>query len=119
MTLFNTCLRERTSTDPLSDPLYFFSITLSVLRQEPWCEGKVYILPRQSFHLEPSQTIKGVEIVFPHWVSLESVEPAGRLQVGPEDFPFLAQIHGHNNEKLAQMAAADPNGFPWPAALET
>ncbi|HEY6075055.1 MAG TPA: hypothetical protein VIV15_17160 [Anaerolineales bacterium] len=119
MTLFNTCLRARTAPDALSDPLYFFSITGSVLNEGPWCDGMVYILPRGSFSMEPSQRMQGMEIVFPHWISTVPVEPAARLQVGPQDFPFLAQIHGHNNGKLAQMAAADPAGFPWPEALES
>jgi hypothetical protein len=38
--------------------------------------------------------------------------------VAPEDFPFLDQIHGHNDEKLTELASANPNGFPWLEALE-
>jgi hypothetical protein len=33
--------------------------------------------------------------------------------------PFIANIHGHNDEKLTQLIARDPNGFPWPEALVT
>ncbi len=119
MSLFNSCLCARISNDQFSDPMYFFSITHSVLLQKPWCEGMVYILPRQSFEREASQQIQGVEIVFPHWISSVPVEPAARLIVGLEDFPFLASIHGHNNGKLQQLAIADPNGYPWPEALES
>jgi hypothetical protein len=39
--------------------------------------------------------------------------------VGPQDFPFLSRIHGHDNVKLNQLAMADPNGYPWPDALES
>jgi hypothetical protein len=67
--------------------------------------------------VEPRQA-QGVEIVLPHWISHLPASPVARLRGGPEDFPFLAQIHGHNNEKLVQLSAADPNGFPWPDALE-
>ncbi len=119
MSLFNTCLRARVSPSALSQPFYFFSITHSVLLEEPWCEGMVYILPRQSFAQEAPQQVQGVEIVFPHWISASPCTPIARLRVGPSDFPFLAQIHGHNNDKLLQLSAADPNGFPWPDALET
>ena len=119
MSLFNSCLCARTSADTLSDPIYFFSITHSILIQKPWCEGMIYILPRQSFEREASQQIQGVEIVIPHWISQVSVESASKLKVGTGDFPFLPQIHGHNNEKLAQLASADPNGYPWPEALES
>jgi hypothetical protein len=117
MTLFNSCLRAQFSIDQISDPMYFFSITHSVLLRKPWCEGMIYILPRQSFEREATQQMQGIEIVFPHWISPLPVDPVARLQVGPQDFPFLAQIHGHNDEKLVHLAMADPNGFPWPEAL--
>lgn len=119
LSLFNSCLRARISADQFSDPMYFFSITHSVLLQKPWCDGMVYILPRQSFEREASQQVQGVEIVFPHWISTVAAEPVARLMVGPQDFPFLSSIHGHNNEKLTQLAMADPNGYPWPDALES
>jgi len=119
MSLYNTCLRAGVSLDQLSDPMYFFSITHSVLLQEPWCEGMIYILPRQSFEQEAPQQIQGMEIVLPHWISTLPAKPIAKLHVGPEDFPFLAQIHGHNNEKIIQLATADPSGFPWPEALES
>lgn len=119
LSLFNSCLQVRLSADQLSDPLYFFSITHSVLVQGPWCEGAVYILPRQSFKQEASQQAQGMEIVFPHWISASPAYPLGRLRVGPDDFPFLSQVHGHNDEKLVELAKARPDGFPWPEALES
>jgi len=119
LSLFNSCFQARVSANELSDPLYFFSITHSALIQKPWCEGAVYILPRQSFEREASQQVQGVEIIFPHWISSSPARPLGKLQVGPDDFPFLSQIHGHNDEKLVELATADPNGFPWPEALES
>lgn len=119
MSLFNSCLRAGVSSDQLSDPMYFFSITHSVLLQEPWCEGMIYILPRQSFEQEAAQQMQGMEIVFPHWISTLPAKPTAKLHVGPQDFPFLAQTHGHNDEKLVQLATANPNGFPWPEALES
>jgi hypothetical protein len=119
LSLFNSCLQVRSSTGELSDPLYFFSVTNSALVQKPWCEGAVYILPRRSFEREASQQIQGMEIVFPHWISTSSAYPLGKLRVGPDDFPFLSQIHGHDDEKLVKLATAHPDGFPWPEALES
>jgi len=119
MTLFNSCLRVRAADNRLSAPLYFFSITHSALLQKPWCEGTIYILPRHSFEQEAPQQVQGMEIVFPHWIGRSPAKPIAKLHVGPQDFPFLEQIHGHNNEKLVQLAMADPNGFPWPDALES
>lgn len=119
MTLFNSCLQTRISPDQLSEPFYFFSITQSVLIQKPWCTGTIYILPRQSFTQESPQQIQGTEIIFPHWISSQSIQPIAKLLVEPEDFPFLDNIHGHNDEKLLQLISEDPNGFPWPEALES
>jgi len=119
MTLFNSCLQVRTSQEQLSEPLYFFSITHSILLQKPWCIGAVYILPRQTFTQEPAQQVQGTEIIFPHWIGSKPVRPVAKLIVEPDDFPFLNQIHGHNNKTLFRMASADPNGFPWLDALES
>ena len=39
VSLFNTCLQARVAADEWSDPVYFYSITHSVLLQRPWREG--------------------------------------------------------------------------------
>lgn len=119
LSLFNSCLDIRVSPDQVMGPLYFFSITHSALLQQPWCDGVIYFLPRENFEQEPAQYMLGAEIIFPHWVSTKPAKPIAKLQVKPQDFPFLANIHGHNEEKLSQLAATDPNGFPWPQALIT
>lgn len=119
LSLFNSCLHIRLSPEQVLGPLYFFSITQSARAQNPWRAGAVYILPREHFTQEAPQQMMGAEITFPHWVSALPAKPVARLRVEPYDFPFLAQVHGHDDEKLTQMAAANPNGFPWPDALET
>ncbi len=119
MTLFNSCLQVRDAENQLSEPLYFFSITHQALLQAPWCEGTIYILPRQPFEQELPQQKDGIEIILPHWISRVSVAPCARIDVVPQDFPFLAQVHGHDNNKLLDLFQADPGGFPWPAALES
>jgi hypothetical protein len=119
LSLFNSCFRAGVLPDQLSEPFYFFSITHSALLQKPWCEGAVYILPRQSFEQEAAQHMQGVDVVFPHWISASPARPIAFMPVGPQDFPFLNQVHGHNDQKLVQLAAADPNGYPWPEALES
>lgn len=111
MSLFNSCLQARTANGQLTEPLYFFSITHSVLLQKPWCPGAVYIFPRQSFKQETSQQAQGVEIVFPHWISPQPTQLVAKLIVEPDDFPFLEKIHGHNDENLTHFASANPNDF--------
>lgn len=113
MSLVNSCVRVQDGGGHLSAPVYFFSISASALAQKPWCTGTVYILPRANFVMEPPQQYRGVQIVLAHWVSYLPSHPLGRLRIGPQDFPFLAQIRGHDDEILFARAQADPDGFPW------
>lgn len=119
LSLFNSCVDIRVSADLVLGPLYFFSITHSALLQNPWCDGVVYILPRENFQKEPSQQMLGAEVSFPHWISPMPASPVAKLVVKPDDFPFLKKIHGHDDEKLSRLAQEFPNGFPWPEALVT
>jgi hypothetical protein len=112
LSLFNSCVQVRIAADQWSDPLYFFSVSQFARVQQPWCEGMIYILPRQTFEQEAHQQFQGMEIVFPHWISPVATKPVARLRVGTQDFPFLEQIHGHDDEKLIQLYQSDPNGFP-------
>jgi hypothetical protein len=75
--------------------------------------------PRQSFQQEAMQHMQGMDVVLlPHWISETPALPIAQLIVSAQDFPFLDQIHGHNDAKLVQLATADPNSFPWLEALE-
>ena len=118
LSLFNSCLIIRVSSQNVRGLLYFFSITHSALIQQPWCNGMVYILRRDGFIQEAAQQVSDAEIVFPHWYSSQPTIPIARLAVQPSEFPFLRQVHGHNDRKLAELSAANPNGFPWKEALE-
>jgi len=113
MSLCNTCLQVRFSPEMVTDPFYFFSITQSAMEQQPFCPGAVYVLPKQSFECESPQPYEGVEILLSQCFSREAVKPLCRLFVEPGDFPFLAQIRGHDDSVLEARAQADPNGFPW------
>jgi hypothetical protein len=119
MSLFNSCVQARAPNGLLGEPMYFFSISHPALLQKPWTTGAMYILPRQSFQQEPAQQVQRMEIVSPHWISAQPARPVAKLMVGSVDFPFLDQIHGHNNERLVQRFAVDPDGFPWLDALES
>lgn len=119
LSLFNSCFKARISADQFSDTLYFFAITHSALLRQPWCAGTVYILPRDTFEQEPPQVTQEAEVVFPHWISFVPVAPRASLRVDRTDFPFLEQIHGFDSEKLKNAMRVNPNGFPWPEALES
>ena len=50
VSLFNSCFQARISPDQFSEPLYFFSITQSVLIQKPWCTGAIYSAAQVQYH---------------------------------------------------------------------
>jgi hypothetical protein len=113
MGLCNACVRVCSGTGGLSDPYYFFSISDAALRQRPWRVGMVYMLPGDSFELQPPLTVDGFRIQATQAASPVPVKPVAKLAVGPGDFPFLQQIRGHDDELLHARSAADPDGFPW------
>lgn len=94
-------------------PYYFFSITREALAQRPYRRGTIYILPRENFEQQAAQTHQGRTIDPLQWASAVPVAPLARLAVGPEDFPFLAQMRGHDDASTFARARQDPNGFPW------
>ena len=82
------------SGEPLA--LYNFSINRQHLAEQPWRTGTLYFLPRESFVRMP---LAG-EAMSNEWASPVAVKPIARLRVEPEDFPFLHQIGGHDDDAL-------------------
>jgi hypothetical protein len=113
MSISNAAVRLQLASGELARPLYFFSINQEALDLQPFCEGAIYVLPKEPFVRDPIQKVKDYDIVVPHWASRQPAVPLVRLMVTPQDFPFLAQIRGHNQQVLLERARADPNGFPW------
>ena len=116
MMLCNACVRICPETSEPSDPYYFFSVSDTALRQRPWRTGTVYLLPGDSFEIQPQLAVGDVRIQVAQAASPVPVKPVAKLTVGPADFPFLEQIRGHDDQLLRARIAADPGGFPW---LET
>ena len=92
---------------------YYFSITGSALEHQPWRDGVVYLLPADTFEAAPPITIDGRQISIAQVASTVPVRAAAKLMIKPADFPFLQDIHGHDNDEISSRAAADPDGFPW------
>jgi hypothetical protein len=95
-------------------PHYYFSISRGALQQRPWRSGYVYLLPTQGFVEQPSGTHGGHVARVPQLASPDPVTPFARLQVAPGDFPFLAHIRGHDDDRLAESAEAVMVAAPWP-----
>lgn len=117
MTLINGCFRLAETPEQTwgqgSEPLYFFSITREALERKPYRRGTVYLLPRDTFERQPAEDNNGAAIHIPQWASLQPVAPLAKIAVGPEDFPFLSQLRGHDDKAAFERAAANPGGFPW------
>ncbi len=114
MSMNNACIRLVDSAGTISDPFYIFSISQSALPRNPWRTGAVYILPPATFVAQPPLPFGDYEVRIPQLASFEAVTPLARLTINPEDFPFLAQIRGHDDNRLQAYASALQTGGPWP-----
>jgi hypothetical protein len=114
MSVSNACIQVVPAENATPIPYYFFSSSKNFLSQNPWREGTVYILPAQPFITQSPAYLEGVEIRIAQLASFVEVEPLARLVVTPEDFPFLAQIRGHDDARLAEYAEAMQTGAPLP-----
>ena len=110
----NACVRVTDETGTTHGPFYVFSVSQSALPNQPWRTGTVYLLPRKTFMQQPSMPFGPNQVHIAQLASLEHVKPLAKLTVTPEDFPFLSQIRGHDDERLQEYANALQTGAPWP-----
>jgi hypothetical protein len=115
LTLANGCILLLDADGRPGPPHYFFSITGAALRERPWRTGYVYFLPADTFVAQPTGTYAGHAARIPQLASPVAVTPVARLQVAPEDFPFLAEIRGHEDSRLGGYAQAVMAAAPWPS----
>ena len=79
--------------------------------------GTVYVLPPEGFGQMPPYDWPGLGTVRePQWLHPGPVRPLLRVPVIPADFPL--PLGTHDPARTDALAAADPWGFPWPAARE-
>ncbi len=97
----------------LSDVRYFFSVTQRILEKYPWRSGVIYLLPKDGFILQPPHPLGDFIIHEFQWANLNVVRPLAKLKVSPEDFPFLQQVCGHDNDVIEERMKANPSEFPW------
>lgn len=119
MSVANACVRLADATGQVSEPYYVFSIDQTALHQHPWRTGVVYLLPSDSFVTQPPQPFGPYEVRIPQLASLVPVTPLARLEIAPDDFPFLRQIRGHDDARLHEYAQAMQTGGPWPDSSDT
>lgn len=112
--IVNACLYPERPDGTLDEPVYCFSISAAAMAQQPYRDGTVYLLPRAFFVRQPPIQFGEWRIHVAQLASLEPVVPLAKLAVTPDDFPFLAQMRVHDDDRLAEYAAAMNQGLPWP-----
>ncbi|MDR1325708.1 MAG: hypothetical protein LBK00_06700 [Treponema sp.] len=117
MSLCSGCIYIKAENEILTGPFYFFSISKNALEQRPYQPGTIYILPKDTFQTQSDETIKGNKIYIPQLASIVEVKPVARIQVGPEDFPFLNFIRGFNESDLESYSNAMARGEPLPQKI--
>jgi hypothetical protein len=110
----NACIRLADAAGTVSPPRYVFSISRSALPLRPWRSGTVYVLPGETFELQPPLRLGEFEVRIPQLASSVAVRPLARVAVDPADFPFLADIRGHEDDRLDEYARALETAAPWP-----
>jgi hypothetical protein len=114
ITLNNGCIFVLDSDGEAGVPHYYFSISRDALQKRPWRNGYVYLLPADTFVEQPPGEYGGHSARVPQLASPVAVTPLARLRIAPADFPFLEQIRGHEDERLAEYAQAVMAAAPWP-----
>ena len=76
--------------------VYNFSINQEQLAEKPYTAGALYFLPRSKF----KRQMLSEHAYANEWTCPSEVRPLARLDVDPEDFPFLDQISGHDDGLL-------------------
>ena len=114
ITLANGCIVLLDGEGRARVPHYFFSISRGPLQQRPWRSGYLYFLPAEGFVEQPPATYAGHSARVPQLASPVAAAPFARLEVAPDDFPFLAAIRGHEDDRLREIAEAVMNAAPWP-----
>lgn len=111
----NACIRLTDEAGDVHGPLYVFSVSQSALPDQPWRTGTVYLLPPGSFVRQPPMAFGPNQVDIAQLASFEPVPPVAKLTVAPADFPFLAQIRGHDDRRLQEVGHAMQTGAPWPS----
>jgi hypothetical protein len=112
MSMINSSIRLVEADGSLSDPYYHFSISRDALEKRAFRRGVLYFLPRGSFVQQPPTTYDGQIVHIAQWASLELVSALAKIEVGPEDFPLLNKLRGHD-DSIFERTRTEPDGFPW------
>lgn len=69
---------------------HYYSLNESTMKNNPWTEGMLYILPKQTF----SKSAQG-KVYFDEWISHEPVKPIGKFVVTVDDKCLHIKTESH------------------------
>ncbi|MBD7969244.1 hypothetical protein [Paenibacillus gallinarum] len=79
-----------------SKKYHYYSINESTIKNNPWTDGMLYILPKDKFHMSGQGKVQ-----FDEWICNEYVTPISKISVSLSDFYFLNIVAVHkDNESL-------------------
>jgi len=85
--LRNACYRV-VDRNGNASKLYYFALDLQFLRKRVWTDGMIYLLPKDSFE----QLVDDVGNKLEEWISFVPVRSLARIEVSPQDFPFINSV---------------------------
>lgn len=112
--IINACIYIEEPDGRLGEPRYCFSISRRAVDQQPYHSGAVYLLPRAPFVRQPPIQVGGWRVHTAQLAAFEPVTPLAKLAVTPNDFPWLAQMLVHDDDRLEEYAQAMQRRLPWP-----
>ena len=68
-------------------------MSMRVLHDQPWTNGMIYVLPRDTF----VQVRDAAGQLTEEWASPIPVQPIAKLTITPNDFLFLNDVQGMND----------------------
>jgi hypothetical protein len=85
---------------------YLFSIGCDPQEPRSWCDGTIYLLPRDTFRATPGSR---------ELVSDVPVRPRALLRVAPAEFPFRDRTRAHRRgESARRVSLRHALRSPWP-----
>ena len=109
---YNECSRVQLDGQ-LSTPFYAFIIEAHALRRQPWTDGMIYVLPRASFVPRTPACVDGLTVQCQEWASVSAVQPVAKVAVRPDDFPFLHDFWGFDEQVLLTLMGRYPDVWPF------
>lgn len=73
---------------------HYYSINESTMKNNPWTDGMLYILPKDKFHMSGHGKVQ-----FDEWICNEYVTPIGKISVSLSDFYFLNKVAVHKDKE--------------------